>query len=233
MYLGFFGDRSSKTASTGTFQGDRDDVVAKNNADDLPLVRQLQSGNHDALTILFEKYSGMVFSIARRMLRNDSEAEEIVQQVFLDTYRAIDQFDPTKSAYKTWLFRFAYTRTINQKKYLEKRGFYVAQELDDIFLTNTIYRGLLPSSSQETKHLVRQLLQTIQPRQRVAIELTFFEGLTAQEIAKRTGETVAAVRHNLYRGLAALRAALAEGDERLEQSPEKRRRDGILLVDPA
>src|SRR5579864_6460335 len=76
--------------------------------EDIELVNQLRKGNHDALTVLFEKYSGMVFGIARRMLRDDGEAEEVVQRVFLDTYRAIHQFDSAKACYKTWLFQFAY-----------------------------------------------------------------------------------------------------------------------------
>lgn len=204
-------------------------------AEDLNLVQQLQEGNPNALTSLFEKYSEMVFGIARRMLHDDGEAEEVVQRVFLDSYRAIDQFDPRKASYKTWLFQFAYHRAINRKKHLEAKGFYSSEELDLQGLGTEGYEGALRSlrlCSQEVVQLVRQLLNSIQPRQRVAIELTFFEGLTAEEIAARTGETASAVRHNLYRGLSKLRATLLES-ERCQKSSAKSEIEGIFLADPA
>jgi RNA polymerase sigma-70 factor (ECF subfamily) len=204
-------------------------------AEDLDLVRQLQGGDHNALTSLFEKYGEMVFGIARRMLRDDGEAEEVVQQVFLDCYRAIDQFDPAKASYKTWLFQYAYHRAMNRKKHLEAKGFYSSEELDLQDLGAETYEGALRSlrlCSQEVVQLVRQLLNSIQPRQRVAIELTFFEGLTAEEIARRTGETAATVRHNLYRGLSKLRATLLES-EPCQKSSAKDEVKGIFLADPA
>jgi RNA polymerase sigma-70 factor (ECF subfamily) len=197
-------------------------------------VRQLQNGNPDALTALFEKYSRMVFGVARRMLQNSSEAEEVVQQVFIDTYKAINQFDPAKSSYKTWLYRFAHQRAINRKIHLESKGFYVNRELDELDLSADLHQSagrlVRHLSSQEAVHLVRQLLKSIQPHQRKAIELTFFYGFTAEEIATRTGETPVNVRHHLYRGLAKLRAELLHNaKEKVAKSKTERR----LVVDPA
>lgn len=203
--------------------------------EDLRLVREIQDGNADALTILFEKYSGMVFGIARHMLRNSSEAEEVVQQVFIDTYKAIHQFDPHKASYKTWLFQFAYHRTLNRKEHLKSKGFYASEEFDEQLLAAQINEGggrLRELATQEVVQLVRQLLKSIQPNQRMAIELTFFEGFTAEEIAARTGETAAAVRHHLYRGLDKLRSALLEGEER-KTSSARTKKKGMLVVDPA
>jgi RNA polymerase sigma-70 factor (ECF subfamily) len=62
-------------------------------------------------------------------------------------------------------------------------------------------------SLPEMSLLVEQVLSTLQPRQRRTIELVYYEGLTAEEVSKRTGETVRVVRHNLYRGLEKLRKA--------------------------
>jgi DNA-directed RNA polymerase specialized sigma subunit len=67
--------------------------------DDEELANKLANGCHDALTVLFERHSGLVFRIARRILRNDGEAEETVQQVFLNVYRSIDQFDCQKGSF--------------------------------------------------------------------------------------------------------------------------------------
>src|SRR6266446_6410403 len=68
--------------------------------EDDDLVAELASGHHDALTVLFDRHSALVFRIARRILRDDGEAEETVQQVFLDVYRSIAQFDPRRGSFK-------------------------------------------------------------------------------------------------------------------------------------
>src|ERR1700678_3338615 len=80
---------------------------------DEDLADQLQSGNAEALAVLFKRHSPLVFGISRRVLRNDAEAEDAVQQVFLDVFRSIHQFDPQKGELKTWLLMFACQRILN------------------------------------------------------------------------------------------------------------------------
>lgn len=200
-------------------------------AEDLEIVRQLQAGNPDALTLLFEKYNAMVFLIARRMLHDDGEAEEVVQQVFIDVYRAIHRYDERRGTVKTWLFQYSYHRTLNRKKHLETRGFYSRHELEGQDIPADGYEGdgrRIRLCSQEILQLVEELLNSIHPKQRMAIELTFFEGLTAEEIASRTGETAVVVRHNLYRGLNKLRAALLD-NEKCKKPSAVRGIVGVLL----
>lgn len=213
------------------------DPTLVNDADeDTQLVRQLQNGNHDALTSLYKKYSGLVFNLARRVLKNSGEAEEVVQRVFIDTYRAIHQFDPQKASYKTWLFQFAYHRSLNRKRDIAK-SFYASVELDEQQLMTELYEGagrfVRQLSSEEIVQLTRQLLKSgsIRRKERVAIRLTFFYGFTAEEIAARTGESPAAVRHNLYRGLAKLRSALL--DTAQQRATRSKNTERMLVVDPA
>jgi RNA polymerase sigma-70 factor (ECF subfamily) len=202
---------------------------------DVDLVRQLQAGNPDALTSLFTKYSGVIFSFAKRVLRDEGEAEEVVQQVFLDVYKAIHRFDPGKGSFKAWLFQYSYHRALNRKKHLGAKGFYSKQELRESDLQGVEFEDAnrkIRFCSQELVLLVQQLLSKIQPRQRFTIEMTFFEGLTAEEIARRTGETPSVVRHNLYRGMDKLRAAILEAAEGRKVS-ENSRIEGLILGDPA
>jgi RNA polymerase sigma-70 factor (ECF subfamily) len=201
---------------------------------DEDLAAQLANGQHDALTELFERYSRLVFGIARRILKDDGEAEEALQQVFLDIFRSIDKFDPHTAAFKVWLLQFAYHRTINRKDHLEAKRFYAVEELREELLPAEIYNGpgrTLQLSVPEIVHLIEQMLGTIKPRQRRTIELTYFEGFTAEEIAAQTGETVDVVRHNLYRGLKKLKSALTEAapSERKEKTGKV---EGILFAHP-
>jgi RNA polymerase sigma-70 factor (ECF subfamily) len=181
---------------------------------DEALVEHLQSGRADALTVLFERHSPLLFAIARRILRNRAEAEDAVQQIFLDIFRSIQQFDPKKGDFKTWLLMFGYQRILNCRRGLVSRRFFDTGPFDELLPASYAERptGYSPA---EASVLVEQALSHLQARQRRTIELIYYEGLTADEVSLRTGETVRVVRHNLYRGLEKLRKALGGGESRV------------------
>jgi RNA polymerase sigma-70 factor (ECF subfamily) len=183
--------------------------LRQNLLSDEALVEHLQSGRADALTVLFERHSPLLFGMARRILRNGAEAEDAVQQVFLDVFRSIQQFDPKKGEFKTWLLMFGYQRILNCRRTLVSNRFFDTDSFDEL-LPELPHRSERSAafSPAETNVLVGQVLNHLQPRQRRTIELIYYEGLTAEEVAIRTGETVRVVRHNLYRGLEKLRMAL-------------------------
>jgi RNA polymerase sigma-70 factor (ECF subfamily) len=83
----------------------------------------LQEGQSDALAILFDRYQKLVLSIARKIVRDPGEAEDVTQTVFLDIYRAVAQFDPRKGNTKVWLIQYAYHRAINRRLHLQGRDF--------------------------------------------------------------------------------------------------------------
>jgi len=174
---------------------------------DEELADQLQSGNAEALAVLFRRHSPLVFGIARRILRSDTEAEDAVQQIFLDVFRSIHQFNLEKGTFKTWLLMFAYHRTFNSRRSQIANRFFDTDPLEEGL------SGLWPSvrerSTVENSILVAQVLKSLQPRQRRTIELVYYEGLTAEEVSSKTGESVRVVRHNLYRGLEKLRKAFS------------------------
>jgi RNA polymerase sigma-70 factor (ECF subfamily) len=172
---------------------------------DEELALQLQQGDADALTVLFKRHSPLLFAIARRILRNDTEAEDTVQQIFLDVFRSIHQFDSEKGSFKTWLLMFAYQRAFNSRRSQLANRFFDTEPLEDhaAGLNSLAHQRPTPESGI----LVDQVLRSLQPRQRRTIELIYYEGLTAEEVSSRTGESVRVVRHNLYRGLDQLRRA--------------------------
>ena len=175
---------------------------------DEKLADQLQSGNADALTVLFKRHSPVLFGIARRVLRNDAEAEDAVQQIFLDVFRSIHQFDVEKGSFKTWLLMFAYQRTFNSRRAQVANKFFDSDSLGSVDDgLGQVASSLGKPSVAENNILVEQVLKTLQPRQRRTIELVYYDGLTAEEISVQTGESVRVVRHNLYRGLEKLRKA--------------------------
>src|SRR6202020_1400646 len=190
---------------------------------DEDLMAALRMGCNDALAVLFERHSPLVFRIARAILHDDGEAEETVQKVFLDIFRAANRFNPDRGTFKTWLLQYAYHRSIDRRQHLQANRFYSRDELDEL-MPAELFNGpghLLCLPPQEVTCLVEQVLATLEARQRRVIELTYFEGLTAEEIATKTGDSASSVRHNLYRGLAKLRTVLLETHKPTEKASGK------------
>jgi RNA polymerase sigma-70 factor, ECF subfamily len=203
---------------------------------DEDLVTALRMGCNDALAVLFERHSALVFRIARAILHDDGEAEETVQKVFLDIFRAVNQFNADRGSFKTWLLQYAYHRSIDRRQHLQANRFYSRDELDELMPADLFYGHghLLCLPPQEVVCLVEQVLAILESDQRRVIELTYFEGLTAEEIAKKTGDSASSVRHNLYRGLAKLRNVLQETARAKEKTATERKVNakGILVEYP-
>src|SRR5216684_4178581 len=97
---------------------------------DEQLIQHVASGCQDALPILFDRYQRLVFDMAFRIVRDPGEAEEVVQTVFLDIYRAVANFDPSKGIPKVWILQYAYHRALHRKRHLVSNHFYRWEELE-------------------------------------------------------------------------------------------------------
>jgi RNA polymerase sigma-70 factor (ECF subfamily) len=184
------------------FQGD---LVNKNDND---LAEAMLEGNVEALGILVDRYQHLVFTIAFRIVRDKGEAEDLVQDVFLEIFRKVKLFDPSKGIFRVWLLRYAYTRSMNRRDHLEHRRFYTTVELDEAGPLVASHRDLFGGSLtvQEATRYVQQALEILNPKQRKAIDLIALEGMTVEEAAHIMGYSVAATRNYYYRGVMALRA---------------------------
>ncbi len=179
---------------------------------DEELMQQATTGRHDALAIVFDRYHRLVFDVAVRIVRDSGEAEDIVQNVFLDVFRAMANFDSHKGILKVWLLQYAYHRALHRKRHLVSNHFYRWENLEAAIEVGSgrALWGELP----EAVRLAEQMLGNLKPRQRQVVEMTYYEGLTAEEIARRLGESPHAVRHHLQRGVAALRAVFGNANEK-------------------
>jgi RNA polymerase sigma-70 factor (ECF subfamily) len=177
------------------------------------LVACLQKGHSDALAVLFDRYQKLVLSVALKIVRDPGEAEDVTQTVFMDVYRAVAQFDPSKGNTKVWLMQYAYHRAINRRQHLQGREFYKSTELEEVENRPVKAKATFGLSSPETKELVRKSMAALSAEQRSVIEMASYEGLTMREIAERTGDSFANVRHHYYRGLQKLRSLISVGGD--------------------
>jgi RNA polymerase sigma-70 factor (ECF subfamily) len=203
---------SSRAVQPGKPTGARDLSLKELSAlSDDDLMASLKAGRNDALTILFERYNRLVLSIALKILRDPAEAEDVMQVVFLEIFRAMAQFDPAKSTTKVWILQYAYHRAIDRRQHLNARNFYnstgieaVETEFSGTTLTHASFNG------GEIKRLVQQGLATLNSSQKRVIELASYSGYSMREIADKTGDSFENVRHHYYRGLKKLRSFITE-----------------------
>jgi RNA polymerase sigma-70 factor (ECF subfamily) len=191
-------------------------------ADDLFLVDEWTRGNHDAFAVLVDRYQRLVFSVAVRIVKDASEAEEVVQIVFLDIFRDLGKFDAARGTLKVWLLQYAYSRSVTRRHHLERRQFYSRVDLDDLkpsdVSTKPISRNTL--SSGETARLVEEGLAQLNEKQREAIELIYFQGLKFTEAVAKSGESLPQLRHHYYRGLIKIRNFIESKHSPAEEESE-------------
>jgi RNA polymerase sigma-70 factor, ECF subfamily len=175
---------------------------------DEPLMRALQSGDGDALSVIFDRYHRLVLVTALRILHDIGEAEDLMQSVFFEIFQKSAQFDPAKGTLSKWILQYAYHRSINRKNYLTMRQFYNCSDLAGADEQNLwITKVSLPA--QESTRLVSEALALLNGQQREVMQLVFFGEMTLKEIAEQTKQTLGAVRHHYYRGLRRLRDLLS------------------------
>src|SRR5260370_488136 len=179
---------------------------------DAGLVRLLVAGNHDAMTVIFDRYYRLVMSVALRMLHNVAEAEDVVQIVFTRFFEKATLFDATKGNLGTWLLQYAYGRTINHKRSLNARHFYNQVPLDEMDHDSlpTTYLRAFDLDPRAAARLVEQILSMLNEKQRFVIERVFFEGVKISEVASQTGEPLGNLLHAYYRGIEKLRRFVRE-----------------------
>lgn len=177
---------------------------------DEELMEELKRGRQDALSFLFDRYYRLVFSVALKILHDRGEAEDLMQEVFIEIYRRIEIFNPAKGSAKTWILQYAYHRSLNRRKYLALRNFYDRTEETDLESyefahSMSEWNGL---TYQEWGQMIEKGLQTLSERERRTLDLTYFQGFQLKDIAVQLGEPLSNVRNHYYRGLKKLRAFL-------------------------
>lgn len=177
---------------------------------DESLLRQVQEGDKSALGVLFRRHARSVRNVAYRVLRNEAEADDLVQEVFLFIFRKAALFDAAIGAARSWIFQIAYHRAFDRRRYLNSRHFYSVQELDDAAfqMASQTKQPLFDEFSIEGilgSDLAARFNARLTTEQRETIELFFFEGYTLREIAELTGRSLVNVRNHYYRGLGRLR----------------------------
>lgn len=178
---------------------------------DLAAMRRMATGDGSALAELYDRHVRAAFSLAFRVLRDQGDAEEVVQDVFAQAWRQAARYDTSRGAVVAWLLMMTRSRAIDRLR--ARRGRPALQD-DDPALLRDLSDGTLPADLQiltiEQVERVRVALADLPPVQRLAIELAFYEGLTHVEVAERLEQPLGTVKTRIRLGLLKLRSSIGE-----------------------
>jgi len=182
---------------------------------DEELVSQICLGSREALAKLFDRYARLVRTVAGRILRDDAEADDLLQELFLFVHRKAEIFDPAKSSARSWIVQMTYHRAIDRRRELQSRHFYSHVDLskgvqvsDQQSKTTGQGTTLIELVGNTT---IEGLFDTLTKDQRNTLCLHFYEGYTFGEIAEKLNQPLGNIRHHYYRGLEKLRQQIFKG----------------------
>jgi len=177
------------------------DADVKQARNDLALVSAIRSGEESAMAELYDRYSGIVYAVALRVLGDTGTAEDVLQEVFMQLWRNPDLFDASRGNLAPWLAVIARNRAIDA---LRRRR--PESNVDDLVIS--VEPDLVGDAERAiamTK--VRAVLGGMATAQRMALEMAYFEGMSHSEIAAKTGEALGTIKTRIRTGLLALRKA--------------------------
>jgi RNA polymerase sigma-70 factor (ECF subfamily) len=177
---------------------------------DQAAIARIARGDASGLAELYDRHAKPVYSLALRILGSQSEAEDIVQDVFSQAWSQASRYDARKGRVAAWLLTLARSRSIDRLRALRVRR---ADAVEDhrIDLENLVDGGLPPDArvvSADERARVRGAVAQLPLLQRTALELAYYEGLTHTEIAARLEEPLGTVKTRIRSGLARLRELL-------------------------
>lgn len=170
---------------------------------DWSLLARVGQKDDEALSALYDRYSGLVFSEAKHILRDTGAAEEILQDLFYQVWRTAERFDPAKGSLAGWLLVAARNRAISKLR--RKTG--KTEDLDE----NGVWLSIDVESHAAQNLLldkVRTVMGSLPESQREALECAYFEGMSHTEIAEKTGQPLGTVKTRIRSAMEALKKVL-------------------------
>jgi len=155
------------------------------------VIRRVEQGDANALRTLYERFAGRAMAIALRVLQQPHEAEEVVQETFLEIWKRAASYDPSRGAPAAWVATIARTRAIDRLRLRGSTARAVAASAEPPLPARTAVEAV---EQREARQIITAALLALPEEQRRVIELAYFQGLSQSEIADRTGEALGTVK---------------------------------------
>ncbi|MBI4787358.1 MAG: sigma-70 family RNA polymerase sigma factor [Chloroflexi bacterium] len=176
---------------------------------DEDIIRRLCAGESWAMAVLYDRYDRLVFSLALKILRDRSAAEEVVQEVFVKVWRRARDYQAERAKFSSWLARIAHNHAIDKLRQRNTLPYMTSDE----HAAQIVDVGPTPHDMAEQQLDHRRIvaaLDQIPGEQRRAIELAYFDGFTHQQIARKLGTPLGTVKTRIRRGMQNLKLVLQQ-----------------------
>src|SRR5689334_24166285 len=171
---------------------------------DLDLMIGIQAEDPDALSKLYDRYNGILKALILRVIHNEAEADDLLQEIFMEIWNQAKNFSPEKGKPLGWMVTLARRRAIDglRKKQAyaraEERLQNETEQQPDAWVHNATEDEIMLS---DTRVLIRKVISSLPPAQQQAIDLAFFRGMSQREIAAKTNTPLGTVKTRLELGL--------------------------------
>lgn len=193
-------------------------MMTENALEEAALIQRIAARDQAALGDLYDRFSGILLSVATRIVRDQWQAQEILQEVFVQIWDRAEAYNPLAGRPITWAIVITRNKSIDVLR-KQKRHTEFLEKLHDEEKAMDRHdggTGLDGAISQEMKDATVSALHELGAEQRRAIELAFFGGLTQVEIASKLGQPVGTIKARIRRGMLQLRTRLEEKELNLQ-----------------
>ena len=174
---------------------------------DVELLALISTGSQEALGALYDRHSSRVFSVAMTLLRDNQDAQEVTQDVFLSIWRNGKSYDPMKAGFPTWLTHVAHNRAIDELRRRNKRNVETSiDNVPELDISETKDEAASEARLEFTR--VKQVLDNLTQEQKQVIQLSYFQGYTHKEISVILKEPLGTVKTHMRTALRKLREGL-------------------------
>jgi RNA polymerase sigma-70 factor (ECF subfamily) len=179
-------------------------------ADDFVLMDAIAARDQGALSALYDRHSSAVFGLCLRILREREEAEEATCDVFIEVWNRGSRFDRERGHPLAYLLNLARSRAIDRLRSRARRQkLFVVRDEDETKETADAGSPLADSMTAQMRSRLTRALAVLQPGQKKALELAYFDGMSHSEIASALGEPLGTVKTRIRQGLLRMRETLS------------------------
>lgn len=186
-------------------------MKAQSGDDPARLIQRIAQGDRDAFERFYDRYAPLVFTLAVRLLREQSAAEDLLQEVFLQIWRQAGSYSPDRGSPEAWIVTITRSRGIDKLRSIRRREKSFVTSEDP---AGADFEGKVESNAKasEARLMVNSALARLPEAQRTVLELTYFDGLTQSETSARLHEPLGTVKTRIRSGIQHLRDLLGTKD---------------------
>ena len=215
--VSFWGDCYSAAMADGE---SRVDASGGETTNDRELLRAIASRDREAFQKLYDRHSGMLYSLALRILSDRNEAEDVLQDAFVQVWKTASSYDEGRGKPLGWFIMLVRSRAIDHLRSRRTRARVSESAANQNIPVDAGGTPAEEALSSEEQRAVRRALQALPEEQRIPIEMAYFGGLTQFEIAQRLGQPLGTVKTRIRTGMMHLREQFGGGGAgRKERTP--------------